>query len=50
VPTRVMGLPDAFVEHGAQGSLLKGFGLDPDGVAAAARALLGSGTETALAG
>jgi 1-deoxy-D-xylulose-5-phosphate synthase len=49
-PVRVMGLPDRFVEHGAPATLLSGFGLDAEGVAGAARALLGTGTESALAG
>jgi 1-deoxy-D-xylulose-5-phosphate synthase len=50
VPVRVLGLPDGFVEHGAQGVLLSGFGLDAEGIAAAARELLGSLPESALAG
>ncbi len=50
VPARLIGLPDCFVEHGAQATLLSSFGLDAEGIAAAARALLGSGTESALAG
>jgi 1-deoxy-D-xylulose-5-phosphate synthase len=50
VPTRVLGLPDSFIEHGHQGRLLSGFGLDADGVVEAARELLRRGTESALAG
>ncbi len=50
VPTRIMGLPDTFVEHGPQAKLLAGFGLDADGVAAAAREVLGTRPESALAG
>ncbi|HXA28709.1 MAG TPA: 1-deoxy-D-xylulose-5-phosphate synthase [Candidatus Angelobacter sp.] len=50
VPVRVLGLPDGFVEHGAPGTLLSGFGLDADGIAAAARNLLGSLPKSALAG
>jgi 1-deoxy-D-xylulose-5-phosphate synthase len=50
VPVTVMGLPDDFVEHGAQAVLLSEFGLDADGIAAAARRLLGSLPESALAG
>ena len=50
VPIRVLGLPDSFVEHGQQGRLLSGFGLDADGVVGAARELLRRGTESALAG
>jgi 1-deoxy-D-xylulose-5-phosphate synthase len=50
VPVRVLGLPDHFVEHGAQATLLSSLGLDAEGVAAAARALLHTGTESALAG
>jgi 1-deoxy-D-xylulose-5-phosphate synthase len=50
VPTRVMGLPDRFIEHGGQGQLLSGFGLDPEGVAAAALDLLPARPTKALAG
>jgi 1-deoxy-D-xylulose-5-phosphate synthase len=51
VPVRVMGLPDSFVEHGPQATLLGSFGLDADGITAAAHAMLGTGTtESALAG
>ena len=50
VPVRVLGLPDAFIEHGQQAWLLKDLGLDVDGVVAAARALLHSDAESALAG
>jgi len=40
VPLIRMGLPDRFIEHGAQGSLLSQLGLDADGIVAAALALL----------
>jgi 1-deoxy-D-xylulose-5-phosphate synthase len=55
VPVKLMGLPDAFVEHGPPATLLASFGLDAEGIAAAARELLGSAsgtaaTESALAG
>jgi 1-deoxy-D-xylulose-5-phosphate synthase len=40
VPILRMGLPDRFIEHGAQGSLLAQLGLDADGIVAAALALL----------
>jgi 1-deoxy-D-xylulose-5-phosphate synthase len=40
VPIVRMGLPDQFIEHGAQAALLGQFGLDADGVAAAALTLL----------
>ena len=40
VPVARMGLPDQFIEHGAQGSLLSQFGLDADGIVAAALTLL----------
>jgi 1-deoxy-D-xylulose-5-phosphate synthase len=50
VPVRVLGLPDAFIEHGQQARLLSDFGLDADGVVEAARALLRRDAESALAG
>jgi 1-deoxy-D-xylulose-5-phosphate synthase len=50
VPVRVLGLPDAFIEHGQQARLLSDFGLDADGVVEAARALLHRDAESALAG
>ncbi|MFN2451991.1 MAG: 1-deoxy-D-xylulose-5-phosphate synthase [Candidatus Dormibacteria bacterium] len=40
VPVRRLGLPDHFVEHGAQSALLEGFGLSPEGVADAVRRML----------
>jgi len=40
VPVRRLGLPDAFIEHGAQGPLLVQFGLDAPGVAKSTLALL----------
>jgi Deoxyxylulose-5-phosphate synthase len=38
---RRLGLPDAFVEHGAQKALRALCGIDKDGIKAALRALLG---------
>jgi hypothetical protein len=35
-----MGLPDHFIEHGAQGPLLSQMGLDADGIVAVAHTLL----------
>ena len=43
-----MGLPDGFVEHGERGELLAGLGLNADGIAARARALLGRPLRTLL--
>jgi 1-deoxy-D-xylulose-5-phosphate synthase len=40
VPIVRMGLPDNFIEHGTQSALLGQLGLDADGIAAAALALL----------
>jgi 1-deoxy-D-xylulose-5-phosphate synthase len=40
VPILRMGLPDRFIEHGAQGALLEQLGLDAEGIVAAALALL----------
>jgi 1-deoxy-D-xylulose-5-phosphate synthase len=40
VPIVRLGLPDRFIEHGAQGALLSQLGLDSDGIVAAAMALL----------
>ncbi|HYA00791.1 MAG TPA: 1-deoxy-D-xylulose-5-phosphate synthase [Candidatus Binatia bacterium] len=44
VPARLcrLGVPDRFVEHGAQALLLSEMGLDPGGIARAASELLGS--------
>ncbi len=50
VPTRRLGLPDRFIEHGAQPLLLRKYGLDADGVAAAARELLHADRPSVLAG
>jgi 1-deoxy-D-xylulose-5-phosphate synthase len=50
VPVRILGLPDHFIEHGAQTALLSRYGLDADGIAAAARELLGTRPHSALAG
>jgi len=41
-PVRVLGLPDHFVEHGAQNILRANLGLDADGIAEAMRRLLTS--------
>jgi 1-deoxy-D-xylulose-5-phosphate synthase len=41
VPARVLGVPDEVVEHGAPGEILASLGLDADGIARAARELLG---------
>ncbi len=40
VPLRRLGIPDRFVEHGAQGLLLASLGLDPEGIASAAAEVL----------
>jgi 1-deoxy-D-xylulose-5-phosphate synthase len=40
VPVRRLGLPDRFIEHGPQATLLAEFGLTPEGVAAAALELV----------
>ena len=40
VPVRRLGIPDRFVEHGAQALLLHELGLDADGVATSAREVL----------
>jgi len=45
-PVACMGIPDQFVEHGARDDLLAQFGLDPNGIAAQARRLLGSSRST----
>ena len=50
VPVRRLGLPDSFIEHGAQPLLLHKFGLDADGVAEAARELLRTHRPSVLAG
>jgi 1-deoxy-D-xylulose-5-phosphate synthase len=49
VPFRRLGLPDSFIEHGAQAKLLAGFGLDAEGVTDAALELT-SQQSNALAG
>jgi 1-deoxy-D-xylulose-5-phosphate synthase len=48
VPLRRLGLPDHFIEHGAQAKLLHQFGLDADAVAATALELVPA--SSALAG
>jgi 1-deoxy-D-xylulose-5-phosphate synthase len=50
VPVRVLGLPDRYLEHGAQAGLLSSFGLDAAGVAAAALAALPAPSPSVLAG
>ena len=50
VPLRRLGLPDRFIEHGAQPLLLQKLGLDADGVAAVARDLLRTTRPSVLAG
>ena len=50
VPVRTLGLPDHFIQHGAPATLLSSFGLDVDGVTAAARELLSALPSSALAG
>ncbi|MDQ6848291.1 MAG: 1-deoxy-D-xylulose-5-phosphate synthase [Candidatus Dormibacteraeota bacterium] len=50
VPTRRLGLPDSFIEHGAQSLLLHKLGLDASGVAEAARELLRTHRPSVLAG
>jgi 1-deoxy-D-xylulose-5-phosphate synthase len=49
VPTRRLGLPDHFIEHGAQALLLQSFALDAGGVTAAVRALLAERRPSVLA-
>ncbi|MGA8016346.1 MAG: 1-deoxy-D-xylulose-5-phosphate synthase [Candidatus Dormiibacterota bacterium] len=44
VPLRRLGVPDRFVEHGAQALLLTELGLDAEGIASSARELLASAT------
>jgi 1-deoxy-D-xylulose-5-phosphate synthase len=50
VPIRRLGLPDRFIEHGAQPLLLHKFSLDVDGVTAAVRDLLSERRPSVLAG
>jgi 1-deoxy-D-xylulose-5-phosphate synthase len=50
VPLRRVGLPDSFIEHGAQALLLHRFGLDAEGVVTAARELLHADRPSVLAG
>ncbi len=50
VPVLRLGLPDSFIEHGAQSLLLHKFGLDVDGIAEAAREVLRTHRPTVLAG
>jgi 1-deoxy-D-xylulose-5-phosphate synthase len=50
VPMRRLGLPDRFIEHGAQPLLLHKFSLDVDGVAGAVREMLSERRPSVLAG
>ncbi len=50
VPTRRLGIPDHFIEHGAQALLLHELGLDAEGIAAAGRELLHAHRPSVLAG
>lgn len=49
-PVRRLGLPDHFIEHGAQALLLAEHGLDRDGVAAVVRDLVAAERPSVLAG
>ena len=46
VKVKRIGLPDAFVEHGAQGLLRENCGLSPDKIANTTRSFLGLGSNT----
>jgi 1-deoxy-D-xylulose-5-phosphate synthase len=46
VKVRCLGLPDAFIEHGARGELLARLGLTPEHIREAAAALVAAGAET----
>jgi 1-deoxy-D-xylulose-5-phosphate synthase len=50
VPTRRLGLPDSFIEHGAQPLLLHRLSLDVDGVVGAVREVLSKRRPSVLAG
>ncbi len=50
VPVRRLGLPDTFIEHGAQPLLLHNLGLDAEGIAGAVRELLRTNRPSVLAG
>jgi 1-deoxy-D-xylulose-5-phosphate synthase len=50
VPTRRLGLPDSFIEHGAQPLLLHKLSLDVDGVVGAVREMLNERRPSVLAG
>lgn len=50
VPVAVLGLPDAFVDHGASDQVLATHGLDAAGIAAGVRALCGHGAAHRAAG
>ena len=45
-----MGMPDAFIEHGARGGLLATIGLDVDGIAARVKELVASATSHSTVG
>jgi len=45
-----LGIPDTFVEHGTRSELLADFGLNAEGIAATARAMLEARTEAKLRG
>src|SRR5438105_9923336 len=44
IPVTILGVPDAFVEHGSQAELLERLGLDAEGVAAEVRRLVQDGS------
>lgn len=48
VPVRRLGIPDRFVEHGSQATLLSQFGLDSEGITAAALAVLPAERRTSV--
>jgi 1-deoxy-D-xylulose-5-phosphate synthase len=50
VPVRRLGLPDRFIEHGAQALLLHELALDVDGVTGAVRQMVGQRRPSVLAG
>ena len=50
VPIRRLGLPDRFIEHGAQPLLLHKFALDVEGVTATVREMLSERRPSVLAG
>jgi len=44
IPVTILGVPDAFVDHGSQAELLERLGLDAEGVAAEVRRLVQDGS------